>query len=89
MSALNVTQDEADLLIASLNMYADVHKNASGVVPDDVAVLLTKLAPAPVVEVPVEDEAPETEDAAAKAAFMDGVPHEQYTHEDDKIGEDE
>ena len=87
MSALNVTQDEADLLIASLNMYANVHQNASGVVPDDVAVLLAKLAPAPVVEAPVEDEAPETEDA--KAAFMDDVPHEQYTHEDDKIGEDE
>ena len=52
MSALNVTQDEAELLIASLNMYADVQRNASGSVPEDVAVLLAKLAPtsAPVVE---------------------------------------
>jgi hypothetical protein len=49
MSALNVTQDEADLLIASLNMYADVHKNASGVVPEDVSTLLVKLTSAPVV----------------------------------------
>jgi hypothetical protein len=59
MSALNVTQDEADLLIASLNMYADVHKNASGVVPEDVKNLLAKLAPAPaapVVEEPVVEE---------------------------------
>jgi hypothetical protein len=59
MSALNVTQDEADLLIASLNMYADVHKNASGVVPEDVSTLLVKLTSAPVVVTePVVEEAP-------------------------------
>ena len=54
MSALNVTQGEAELLIASLNMYADVQRNASGSVPEDVAVLLAKLAPtsAPVVDTP-------------------------------------
>ena len=33
-------------------------------------------------QAPVEEEEPE--DAAAKAAFIDGVPHEQFTHEDDK-----
>jgi len=56
MSALNVTQEEANLLIASLNMFAKVHENASGVVPADVEELLAKLAPAPepVVEVVVE-----------------------------------
>jgi hypothetical protein len=36
-----------------------------------------------------EDEAPVEEaepvDAAAEAAFLDGVPHEQFTHEDDKV----
>ena len=57
MSALNVTQSEADLLIASLNMYADVHRNASGSVPEDVAVLFTKLAPAPAV--PVAEDPPD------------------------------
>lgn len=50
MSALNVTQDEADLLLAGLKMLADVQRNA-GVVSDDVTALMAKLAPAPVVEV--------------------------------------
>jgi hypothetical protein len=54
MSALNVTQDEADLLLTGLKMLADVQRNA-GVVADDVTALMAKLAPAPVVEsVPVE-----------------------------------
>lgn len=79
MSALNVTQDEADVLVAGLKMYATVHENASGVVPDEVATLLAKLAPAPepvieevavqeaVQETPEEDEAPaEIEDAEDK-----------------------
>jgi len=50
MSALNVTQDEADLILVGLNMYADVHRNASGVVPEDVKALIAKITPAPVVE---------------------------------------
>ena len=57
MSALNVTQDEADVLIAGLKMYATVHENASGVVPTEVATLLEKLAPTPepVVEEVVQE----------------------------------
>ena len=71
MSALNVTQEEADLLMVSLKMYADVHQNASGVVPEDVAVLLAKLAPAPASVVAEEApvvivEAPVVEDKPAK-----------------------
>jgi len=54
MSALNVTQDEADLLLTGLNMYADVQRNASGSVPDDVKALISKITPAPVVEAVVE-----------------------------------
>jgi hypothetical protein len=50
MSALNVTQDEADLILVGLNMYADVQRNASGAVSDDVKALITKITPAPVVE---------------------------------------
>jgi hypothetical protein len=50
MSALNVTQAEADLLVASLKMFATVHENASGVVPADVEELLAKLTSAPVVD---------------------------------------
>ena len=54
MSALNVTQDEADLLLTGLKMLSDVQRNA-GVVSDDVTALMAKLAPAPVVEsAPVE-----------------------------------
>lgn len=72
MSALNVTQEEADLLTVSLKMYADVHQNASGVVPEDVAVLLAKLAsaPAPVV---AEEEKP----AKAKKAKAEEAPAEE------------
>ena len=70
MSALNVTQEEADLLMVSLKMYADVHQNASGVVPEDVAVLLAKLAPVPtsVVEVPADVVEPTVEEVEAHFA---------------------
>ena len=67
MSALNVTQEEADLLITGLNMYADVQRNASGTVSDDVKVLLAKLAPAPVIAEPVVEEAPAPKAKKAKA----------------------
>ena len=49
MSALNVTQAEADVLLDSLKMFAEVHKNAGGAVPPEVAELLTKLTPEVVV----------------------------------------
>ena len=51
MSALNVTQAEADVLLDSLRMFAEVHRNAGGAVPAEVADLLAKLTPAPVAEV--------------------------------------
>ena len=57
MSALNVTQDEADLLLIGLKMLADVQRNA-GVVSDDVTALIAKIAPAPVVAAPVVESAP-------------------------------
>ena len=57
MSALNVTQAEADVLLDSLRMFAEVHRNAGGAVPAEVADLLAKLTPAPVVE---EAPAPKT-----------------------------
>jgi NADH:ubiquinone oxidoreductase subunit E len=50
MSALNVTQDEADLLLTSLKMFADVQRN-SGSVSDDVVTLIAKLVTAPVAVV--------------------------------------
>jgi hypothetical protein len=91
MSAINVTQEEADLLLIGLNMYADVQRNASGSVPDDVKALIAKITPAPVVaEQPANEPTAEqveahfaAEDKAAEAAFLADVPHEQVTHEDD------
>ena len=93
MSALNVTQEEADLILVGLNMYADVQRNASGSVPDDVKALIAKITPAPVVvEQPVNEPTAEqveahfaAEDKAAEAAFLADGPHEQYTHEDDIV----
>jgi hypothetical protein len=42
-----------------------------------------------VAEAAPEEDAPEEEaepvNAAAEAAFLEGVPHEQFTHEDDKV----
>ena len=75
MSALNVTQDEAELLISSLNMYADVQRNASGSVPEDVAGLLAKLAPVSVVEVvPVVEKTPVVEEPAAEEVVAEEEP---------------
>ena len=87
MSAINVNQTEASVLVDSLKMFAKVHETASGVVPKEVAALLSKLAPEPMV---VVEEVP----AAAVAAFMDDVPHEQFTEDaededTDKPSEDE
>jgi len=68
MSALNVTQDEADLILVGLNMYADVQRNASGIVPEDVKALIAKIALAPAVEseVPIETpKAKKTKEAEA------------------------
>ena len=55
MSAINVNQAEASVLVDSLKMFARVHETASGVVPEEVTALLSKLAPEPVA---VVEEAP-------------------------------
>jgi hypothetical protein len=72
MSALNVTQDEADLLLTGLKMLADVQRNA-GVVSDDVTTLMAKIAPAPAVE-----SAP-TETVAAEPVVAVEVPKAKKT----------
>jgi len=79
MSALNVTQSEAELLIVSLNMFADIHRNSSGSVPEDVASLLAKLVPAPVVEeAPMAEEPVEevVEEVVAEEAPAEEAPKE-------------
>jgi len=75
MSALNVTQAEAELLIVSLNMFADVHKNASGSVPEDVATLLAKLTPAPAA--PVVEETPVVEEPTVEEVVAEEVVAEE------------
>jgi cell division septation protein DedD len=65
MSALNVTQAEADVLVDSLKMFAEVHKNAYGSVPAEVADLLVKLTATPE---PVAEEAPAPKARKSKAA---------------------
>ena len=78
MSALNVTQEEAELLLVSLNMYADVQRNAAGSVSDDVKVLLAKLAPAPVAEVAVVEPAVEqVPTPKSKKAKVEETPAEE------------
>ena len=49
MSAINVTQTEAELILVSLNMYAKMQLSASGVIPADLDELIQKLTPAPEV----------------------------------------
>jgi len=80
MSALNVTQEEADLLLTGLKMFADVQRN-SGAVSDDVTALMDKLIPEPVIN----PEVVTPEEKTAIAAFLDDIPHEQFTHEDDIV----
>lgn len=92
MSAINVTQEEADLILVGLNMYADVQRNASGSVPEDVKALIAKITPAPeaapVVEAVVQADPPDVvaaEEAAeahfaaeeAKAASTDEETHDE------------
>jgi len=67
MSAINVTQEEADLILVGLNMYADIQRNASGSVPDDVKALIAKITPAPVVAEQPENE-PTAEEVEAHFA---------------------
>ena len=64
MSALNVTQAEADVLVESLKMFAEVHKNANGSAPSEVADLLVKLTATPE---PVVEEAPAPKTRKSKA----------------------
>mgnify|MGYP006267617923 CR=1 FL=1 len=82
MSALNVTQAEADVLVSALSMFAKVHENASGVVPDEVATLLAKLAPEPVAVAEVVAEAP-AEEAPPEVEVADEVVADIAQSEDE------
>ena len=89
MSALNVNQAEADVLVESLKMFAKVHENASGVVPEEVATLLDKLAPAPdpvveevVAEVPADVVEPTEEEVEAHFAETEAAEATEETKDE-------
>ena len=71
MSAINVNQAEASVLVDSLKMFAKVHETASGVVPEEVAALLSKLAPEPVAQPVVVEAAPVVAAPAEEQAEID------------------
>jgi len=99
MSQLTLTPEEDAIVADALRAKATSYLAMYGVQDADLEALIAKVeGQLPVYEAPIEDEAPdedapepevEPEDKAAVAAFMDGVPHEQFTHDDDKIGDDE
>ena len=80
MSALNLTSDEEALVLDALRTKAN-HYNAMFSSTDmALEALIAKVVGQLPQPEPVEVAQAE---AAAEAAFQDGVPHEQFTHEDD------
>jgi len=92
MSQLNLTPEEDAIVADALRAKAASYTAMFGVQDAGLEALIVKvegqlpettvIIAEPVVEI-------EPEDKAAVAAFMDGVPHEQFTHDDDKIGDNE
>ena len=99
MSQFILTPEEDAIMLSALRAKAASYLAMYGVFDSELEALIDKVeGQLPVYEAPVEDEAPdedapepevEPEDKTALAAFMDGVPHEQFTHDDDKVGDDE
>ena len=91
MSQFNLTAEEDLLVLGAIRARAAQYLSSQGVNDPALDALVDKIqsqfTPVAIEEAPVEDEAPE--DKAALAAFMDGVPHEQFTHDDDKVVDDE
>ena len=90
MSTLNLTPEEDALVASAVRTKAAQYLAMFGVADPVLDALLAKIEgqlPTPVVEetVVVEEPAP----AAAVEAFMDEVPHEQFTEEADKSAESE
>lgn len=80
MSALNLTPNEEAIVLSALCAQATQYQAMFGSADAGIAELIAK----------VESQLPQPEpvevaqaEAAAEAAFMDGSPHEQFTHEDD------
>jgi len=91
MSQLNLTTEEDQLILSGLRAKAIQYAAMFG--SDDQAVLdlIAKVEgqlPAPVVVEPtivIDPEVVAPEEKAAIIAFLDDIPHEQNTHEDDIV----
>lgn len=87
MSQLTLTAKEDQLVLDSVRARHAQYLSAYGVDDPDLAVLLDKiqsqLTPVAVVQADPPDVVAAEE--AAEAAFLNDVPHEQYTHEDDIV----
>ena len=83
MSQFTLTLEEDQLVLDALQGSAARYAALFGVIDPSLQALIAKVEgqlPQPVVEQPAP-----MEDKAAEAAFLDGVPHEQYTHEEDRV----
>ena len=96
MSLPDFIQNNLEFLIDELDIRATHQLMANGHVEDrllDIINGLESCLPAPTeAPAPVVDDAPAdpvTEAPAEVAAFMDDVPHEQFTHPDDTQPEEE
>jgi hypothetical protein len=83
MSQFTLTPEEDQLVLDALQSSAARYAAMFGTIDPVLQTLIAKVEnqlPQPVVE-----ELETAEDKAAEAAFLDGVPHEQYTHEEDQV----
>jgi len=83
MSQFTLTLEEDQLVLDALHGSAARYAALFGAIDPALQALIAKVEgqlPQPVVEEPAL-----AEDKAAEAAFLDGVPHEQYTHEEDRV----
>jgi hypothetical protein len=97
MSQLTLTLEEDQLVLSGLRAKATQYAAMFGSEDPAILALIAKVEgqlPQPEPEnlnEPTDEEveahfaAVEAEDKAAKAAFLDDVPHEQHTHEDDIV----
>ena len=99
MSQLNLTPEEDSMLLDALRAHAAQYQAMFGSEETAMVALIAKVesqlpqpVPADIVE-PTDEEVEahfasmevQPEDKAAIAAFLDDVPHEQFTHEDDIV----
>ena len=84
MSVFKHMEAEAEYLLTVLKEKAQQELAAYGVTHPTLAAFIEKLSGHVDASKPEPTPEPEPEPAAV-AAFMDGVPHEQFTHEDDVV----